>query len=162
MTARDLLIASLRASVSGDPWHGPSLDALLDGVTPDQAAAHPVPGAHSILEITWHLAAWAQEVAARLRGGAPHLPAIGDWPVPEHDRARAWAGARRALHAGHADVLHLLETLTEERLDAPVGPVREAMFGTGVSHGQMIAGLLEHHAYHGGQIALLKRAQGVG
>jgi len=31
-----------------------------------------------------------------------------------------------------------------------------------VSCGRMIAGLLEHYAYHGGQIAILKRALRVG
>jgi uncharacterized damage-inducible protein DinB len=162
MTARDLLLESLRAAVGGDPWHGSSLDALLDGVTAAQAAEHPIPAAHSMLEITWHLAAWTQEVASRLRGTPPHLPAIGDWPATPHEGARSWDAARKALHAAHADLLRLVATLPDERLDAPVGTVREAAFGTGVSSGRMLAGLLEHYAYHGGQIALLRRALGVG
>lgn len=162
MTARDLLLESLRAAVGGDPWHGSSLDTLLDGVTAAQAAAYPVPAAHSILEITWHLAAWTQEVAARLRGTEPHLPAIGDWPAVVGEHARSWDAARKTLHAAHQEVLHLVSVLPDERLAVPVGPVREATFGTGVSCGRMIAGLLEHYAYHGGQIAILKRALRVG
>jgi hypothetical protein len=68
----------LARSVSGDPWHGPSLDALLGDVTPEQAAAHPVPGAHSIVEIVRHVTAWTEEVELRLRGEAPGQPAAGD------------------------------------------------------------------------------------
>jgi uncharacterized damage-inducible protein DinB len=162
MTARDLLLESLRAAVGGDPWHGSSLDALLDGVTAAQAAAHPIPAAHSILEITWHLAAWTQEVAARLRGSEPHLPAIGDWPAAADDHAGTWRDARRALHAAHAEVLRMVSALSDEQFAEPVGTVREATFGTGVSRARMLAGLLEHDAYHGGQIALLKRALGIG
>ena len=41
----------LRKGYSDDPWHGPATEDLLQGVTASQAAAHPVPGAHSLWEI---------------------------------------------------------------------------------------------------------------
>ena len=47
---------------NGQAWHGPSLLSLLAGVTAEQAAAHPVPGAHSIWELTLHIAAWESEI----------------------------------------------------------------------------------------------------
>ena len=33
---------------SGEAWHGPSLIRLLDGLSPEEASRHPIPGAHSI------------------------------------------------------------------------------------------------------------------
>jgi hypothetical protein len=38
-----------------------------------------------------------------------------------------------------------------------VGPARDAPLGSGVTFGVMLVGLMEHNAYHGGQLSLLKR-----
>jgi hypothetical protein len=152
------LTESLRQSLSGDPWHGPSVAALLADITPGEATAHPVAGAHSIIELVLHLAAWTREVGSRLSGNPPALPAIGDWPPYAGDAGPAWAAAQRTLHEAHADLLPLVQRLPAGRLSDRVGDLREASLGTGVSCGVMLAGLAQHHAYHGGQIAILKRA----
>jgi uncharacterized damage-inducible protein DinB len=155
---RENLAESLRQSLSGDPWHGPSIAALLADVTPEAAAARPIARAHSILELVLHMAAWTQEVGARLRGEPPGAPALGDWSPAVGDARTAWAAARRTLDEAHADLLQLVQQLPEERLSEPVGGPRDASLGTGVSVAVMLTGLVEHHAYHGGQIAVLKRA----
>ena len=73
-----------RRAFDGEAWHGPSVLQLLNGITAEQAAAHPIPGAHSIWELVLHVAAWRGAVAARLGGKSPDLPDVGDWPaVPE-------------------------------------------------------------------------------
>jgi uncharacterized damage-inducible protein DinB len=154
----DHLIESLRQSLSGQPWHGPSLVALLADVTPEGAATHPVAGAHSILELVLHLAAWQQEVASRLRGNPPGLPALGDWPLPAGDPATAWARARRLLDEAHADLLQLVPGLSAGRLDQRVGEAQDPSLGTDVPFAVMLIGLAQHDAYHGGQIAILERA----
>jgi len=46
------------------------------------------------------------------------------------------------------------------RWDALVGPSREAGLGTGVSVAVMLHGIIQHDAYHAGQMALLKKALG--
>ena len=51
--------SSLERTVTGPMWHGPALAEVLDGVTAEQAAAHPVKGAHSIWEIVLHVIASA-------------------------------------------------------------------------------------------------------
>jgi hypothetical protein len=150
---------SLCQSPSGDPWHGPSIALLLADVTPGEAMSHPVAGAHSIIELVLHLAAWTQEVGSRLRGNPPALPAIGDWPPYAGDAGSAWASAQQTLHEAHADLLQLVQRLPAGRLSDRVGESREASLGTGVSFAAMLAGLAQHDAYHGGQIAILKRAR---
>jgi uncharacterized damage-inducible protein DinB len=152
------IVESLRQSLSGDPWHGPSVSALLADVTPEDAAARPVAGAHSIIEIVLHLAAWTQEVGSRLSGTPPALPTIGDWPPWDGDAGSAWASARRSLDEAHADLLRLVQRLPAGRLSDRIGDLREPALGTGVTVAAMLAGLAQHNAYHGGQIAILKRA----
>ena len=143
----------LERSVAGDPWHGPSLAALLADVTADEAARRPIPGAHSIVEIVLHVAAWAEEVGARLAGGGPGDPAAGDWPSP-----CPWDEAHARLAAVHAGLLRRVAAFPEERLGERFGGAREPALGTGVTFAEMMIGVAEHNAYHGGQIALLKRA----
>ena len=79
--------------VEGDPWHGPTVVALLDGMPARDAAAHVVPGAHSIWELVLHMTGWAREVQARLTGEAAGEPAGGDWPAVRDVSPAAWAAA---------------------------------------------------------------------
>jgi hypothetical protein len=147
------LSESIARSVAGDPWHGPSLAALLAGVTEAEAAARPVPGAHSIVELVLHTAAWMDEVAARLQGRTPGEPEAGDWPP-----ACPWPAARARLDAAHARLQRALAGFPEARLGEGCGGERVAALGTGVTFEAMLVGVSEHNAYHGGQVALLRRA----
>ena len=49
----------------GDPWYGPNIDEVLAEVTATDAAAQPIPEAHSIWKIALHLTAWVREVERR-------------------------------------------------------------------------------------------------
>ena len=68
----------LQATLDGDPWYGPALWTLLDGVDAAAAAAHPVKGSHSIWELVAHMTAWTNETGRRIQGGANRTPAEGD------------------------------------------------------------------------------------
>ena len=147
------LLESLDRSVPGDAWHGPSLLSILADVTPEEAVARPIPGAHSILEIARHVAAWIGEVDARVQGRPPALPDPGDWPEEP-----GWPEARVRLEGAYRSLRDHLAAFPETRLTEMVGPARDASLGSGVTFAVMLTGLLEHNAYHGGQLSLLKRA----
>lgn len=147
--------AILENALAGDPWHGPSLKALLDDVTPEEAAARPIAGAHSILELVLHAAAWAGEVAARAKGREPAMPDEGDWARAE---GVTLADARARLVKAHAALAEALAGFPEARLTEMVGPSRDTPLGSGVTFERMLLGVAEHDAYHGGQVAMLKRA----
>jgi len=159
MPDRSALYADLARAYDGEPWHGSSLSTLLADVDAAMAAARPVAGGHSIWELVLHMAAWSREVARRLRGAAPAEPAEGDWPAPEASQNEdAWRRAREGLAEAQRDVLAVLASCPEERLTAIVGQTRDPSIGSGLSYAAMASGLAQHHAYHGGQVALLKRA----
>lgn len=158
MTTKDRLIDDLRRALSGDPWHGPSLDAILKGVDAVAASAHPIPGLHSIWENVAHITVWAREAARRVKGHPVQTPAEGDWPAIGATSAARWAAARADLVAAHQELEQALAGLPEERLDEKVGTTRDAPLGAGYSYVVLVAGVLQHDAYHGGQIALLKKA----
>jgi uncharacterized damage-inducible protein DinB len=142
----------------GPAWHGAALAENLHGLTPQEAAARPIPGGHSIWEIVLHAAAWAGEVRRRLEGGAPDLPAEGDWPAVSDTGARAWTEARERLRASHEALAAAVRRFPDARWTERVGVELDAPLGTGISHAAMVSGLLQHSGYHGGQMGLLRRA----
>ena len=74
------IVDQLEREHTGDPWHGSPLHAILDGVTAAQAAARPLPAAHSIWELVLHMTGWKSEVRRRLSGAPAAEPDGGDWP----------------------------------------------------------------------------------
>jgi hypothetical protein len=52
----------------------------------------------------------------------------------------------------------VVDSLEPDDLLRWIGDQRDPSLGAGVTVGTLIRGLLQHHAYHEGQIALLKRA----
>ncbi|HVR98200.1 MAG TPA: DinB family protein [Thermoanaerobaculia bacterium] len=148
----------LRQVYDGDPWHGAPAVQVLAGVTAAEAAARPVPNAHSIWEILLHMTGWTEEVRRRLEGGRPELPAAGDWPPVPEPTEEGWRAARDRFGEAHDRLLAALERLPEERLEGKVGQERDLPLGTGVTLDYTLQGILQHHVYHTGQIALLKKA----
>ncbi len=154
-----VLRGELRRALHGQAWHGPALMEALRDATAQEAAARPVPGAHTVAEIALHALAWTEEVTRRLDGSAASLPLRGDWPdAGEVDEAR-WTEIRAELERAGAALDAAVAALPEERLDERVGGAeRDAPLGSGVPFGVMLHGLAQHHAYHGGQVAVLLRA----
>jgi len=149
----------IKRTVAGPMWHGPALDELLASVSSDQAAARPIPGAHSIWEIVLHVTAWAEIALARLHGQRTGDPAPEeDWPpvpasgsTPGSDAAANWHAALDKLRESY----RALATDTR-RLEASA--FDEKVTGADYSVSNLLHGVIEHGTYHGGQIALLKRA----
>jgi hypothetical protein len=153
------IIDELARAYDSDPWHGPSLTHLLEGVTHDEANGAAVPGAHSIWELVLHIDAWTREVTRRLSGAHAATPLEGDWPpVPAAANAEAWASTRANLASAQRELRDALERTPVEQLERLVGDERSPQLGTGITYEAMLHGLAQHHAYHGGQIALLRRA----
>lgn len=154
------LLDTLRRSYDGDAWHGPALADALDGVDAATAAARPIPGAHSIWELVLHLTVWTAEVARRAGGAVAGMPAEGNWrSAPQTPDAPAWEAARRDLDAARDTLLTTVAALPADQLDRDVPRADPGNADVGPqTYALMLTGLAEHNAYHGGQIALLRRA----
>ena len=161
MSDVQFLHEQLRKGFSDDPWHGSPTAELLKDVTAEEAAAHPIPGAHSIWEIVLHMTGWLNEVRRRLGGREPDMPEEGDWPEPSETSETAWQRDRSRLEEAVAQLLDALSALREEDLDrlgGSLAELRNPALGTGVSHRAMVNGIVQHNAYHSGQITLLRKA----
>jgi uncharacterized damage-inducible protein DinB len=158
MTERKRLIELSANVLEGHPWHAGNIAALLKGVTAEDAAAHPVPGAHSIWELVRHMTAWVEEARARVGGADAGTPASGNWPRIGRVTEQRWQAATSALLTAYRELGQDLAVLKDADLATPVTDHRNGSTGTGMSRYATIHGVIHHAAYHAGQIALLKRA----
>ena len=153
----DRIMEQLQRAYDGDAWHGPSVRAALEGVDAETAAARHGPSAHTICEIVLHITAWTREVARRLRMNVAQDPEQGDWPVRTGVGDAEWDAIVAALDAANAELLEAAARVDDEQLDERIGDARDRASGSGVSRYVTLHGLAQHHAYHAGQISLLKR-----
>lgn len=156
------LIDQLERAHDGDPWHGSPVKDILDGVSHELAARRPPNGAHSIWEIVLHMTGWRNEVARRATGEPAGAPADGDWPATGQPTAAGWEAALKALDAAHRTLADVVRTLSDERMLQPTNDPRNRELGTGVTYYQLLHGIVQHDAYHAGQIAVLKKILGTG
>jgi uncharacterized damage-inducible protein DinB len=153
------VMKQLRRMKEGRAWHGPSLDEALTGVTFELAERRVAPGSPSIYDLTHHVGAWAGELLARIRGRAAQLPDEGDWPADPPTRER-WEAARARLDEAHAALLREILSLDQARLAERVASSDDPALGGGTTVLGMLHGLVQHDAYHAGQIVLIRRALG--
>jgi uncharacterized damage-inducible protein DinB len=140
---------------NGEAWHGPSVLALLDGVTAEQAAARPIPGAHSIWELTLHIAAWEDACRRRLEGDPAQLSDDENFPPITNTTEPAWQDAKTKLSEVHQRLLDAIDATDDSRLDQPIINHTETTFSTAYV---TLHGGVQHTLYHAGQIAILKKA----
>jgi uncharacterized damage-inducible protein DinB len=152
MSEIELLVDQLKRAFEGEAWHGPALMEILDEVDATTAAAHPIPKAHSIWELVLHLATWEQVITRRIQGEALMPADEENFPQLRQPTDSAWREALQKLRSTHGTLIQLVSAMQESRLNDRVpGKDYDLRF--------MLTGAVQHAAYHGGQIALLKKAQ---
>jgi uncharacterized damage-inducible protein DinB len=151
MISSAYLQRQLANSITGPMWHGSSLGELLAEVTAAEARAHPIPDAHSIAELVAHLTSWCTIAGRRLAGETGEASDAEDWPPPDADSEDRWRASVRRLAERYEEMARAAGGMTESRLGATLA-------GRTHAAADMLDGLVAHGAYHGGQIALLKKA----
>lgn len=154
--ARDILAAG----ASGDAWYGSSTADVLRGLSAADAARHVDGYAHSVWDLLLHATAWVEEVARRLDGNDPAPPRDGDWPLAVDDSEDGWEQAKDRFLAATTRLGDLANSFAPDRWSEQVGSDRVQSLGTGVTYAEMVIGVIQHNAYHTGQMALVRKAIG--
>jgi uncharacterized damage-inducible protein DinB len=138
----------LRRVYEGNAWLGPSLKELLSGIDETHAARQPIPRAHSIWELVLHITAWMR--IARERLSADKLRDHNDeenWP----SATGPWKAALTGLDQEARDLERAILSFPPDRLKE-LAPATEPQ-----TYYVLLHGVVQHAAYHAGQIALLKK-----
>jgi hypothetical protein len=144
----------LQRAFSGDPWHGPPLQELIEGVTAEQARSRPFLSAHTIWELVLHIDVYVHAAVEAL-DGIPMPKLYGtemDWPPIAESEPQAWIADKDRLLANADRLAIAIRSLpTDEKLRGTV-PGRDYSFY------YLLHGIVQHSLYHGGQIAMVKKA----
>ena len=147
---------AVAAAISGEAWYGDSVRKILDNVSVKQAQARPIPNAHTIWELVVHVEAWIKFCQGAMQGvpipAWATMPKEQDWPLVTDTSEHAWKQAVSSFLATHLKLVEMIKAFSDDRLDATV-PGRTYNFY------HLLQGMIQHAVYHGGQIALLKKAQ---
>lgn len=156
MTTSEKLSLELEKVLSGDPWYGSSVYDIIEKVAFEAAYEKPSGAAHNIAAIVLHMVAWTEEVMDRMNGLTPGVPSSGDWPPTGSPEEQKWQNYVNDLKLVNVNLLGLIQNTPEEKWNEPVNDKRENEQG-GMTYEEMVYGLIQHHIYHSGQIALLRR-----
>ncbi len=142
------IAGQIRRSFEGPAWHGPSLRELLEGVTEEQARRRPVAGAHTIWELTLHVAAW-------MRIGRERLTATESRGYTDEENfppmSGSWTDALELLDRECRALIESVRSFPDSRLNDTV-PAPEPQ-----TYYILLHGIAQHNIYHAGQIAILKK-----
>lgn len=153
MSETEFIVDQLKRAFDGEAWHGPALMEILEGVDAAIAASRPLSSAHSIWELVLHLTSWEDVIIRRIVHGKP--AELSDdqnfgGAITDHSE-KAWRNAVKTLQEKHSELIKTVSNLPEAKLNDPVP-------GRDYNNRFMLLGAVQHVAYHGGQIALLKKS----
>ncbi len=147
------IIHLLDAAYNGKAWHGGNMIESLKDLTATQAAKRPLSNIKSIWEYVLHLIQWRIFCIKKLQKNASFdiiLNTENDWPKLTNTDKTAWEEALKKLEITQNELKVELRQLSEEALDEIVINRRYSVY-------ELVIGILQHDAYHQGQINLLRK-----
>ncbi len=133
---------------NGDPWIDINLVSVLHSISAKEANKRPLPNCNTAWELTNHIICWRQNVLQRVQGEALITPnnnyfePIGDCSV------KAWEATLKKLALTQIQWLAFLKECKTGSLEKQY-PTNE------MTYYEHIHGIIQHDAYHLGQIVLL-------
>lgn len=134
---------------NGNPWLDITLVGTLSDIHAKKAAKKPVVG-NSIWEISNHIISWREDVLKRVKGTTVTTPA-DNYFTPVHDTSEtAWKETLERLETSQRQWTDFLKQMKDEELASIYPP-------NGYTHYEHIHGIIQHDAYHLGQIVLIAK-----
>jgi uncharacterized damage-inducible protein DinB len=134
----------------GDAWIDVNIMSTLRPLSAHQAAAKFLGNMNSIWEIVNHLIGWREAILKKLRGENIASPENNFFEPIINSSDKAWQETLVRLKASQQKWVEMVETMNEDQVDEVLTPASQTKY-------YLIEGILQHDAYHLGQIVLLKK-----
>lgn len=147
------IINLLNAAYNKQPWHGESLRASLDNLNAAQAAQRPLANTKPIWEYVLHLIQWRIFCIKKLQNNAAfdiELNTTMDWPELIDRSDLAWKNTLIELDKTQEEFINLLKQMDDSKLEETVSNRTYPFYS-------LVYGILQHDAYHQGQINLIRK-----
>ena len=143
----------MKALQEGYAWHGKALEEALEKLEWQKALQKPFADAHSIWEYVLHIIAWRNFATERIKGNAEFQIEIGgevDWPKVEGASEESWKETQVRLSNSSQVLRDLLREQTDRLLEEIVAQKPYSFY-------VLLHGIVQHDAYHCGQIVLTRK-----
>lgn len=152
MWTNEKLVHELRSLYKGKPWLDVTLEGSIKNISAKDAASRPIQNGNSIWTIVNHLVFWHCAVTGRLMNPDKIFVAEGKDFLPIADVTEAaWQKTNENLQTSLEETARAILNFDEKKWDE-VCPGKQTTFY------ENAIGIIEHDAYHLGQIVLLKKA----
>ncbi len=135
---------------NSNPWIDVNIVDTLSNLTADQAAKKVLNNCNSIWEITNHIIDWRLNVLQRIQGKVIKSTANNYFYEIKEPTPQAWQDTINNLAYSQAQWIELLAQIKSEDYEKKY-PVND------MTYYEHIQGIIQHDAYHLGQIVLLKK-----
>lgn len=136
----------------GDPWIDVNLKQTLYSISAEKASRKIAEGRNSIWQILVHVVEWRRMILKRLSGKIIPVPEdnfIREIPEISEDK---WQQILNDLAQTQQDWLNFLDGLKDEVLEKTYPGNNQRFY-------YLIQGVIQHDAYHLGQIVLLSKLE---
>jgi uncharacterized damage-inducible protein DinB len=146
------IVSELQNVNSGEPWFGRAVYEILDEVEPTTAFMKPNNTEHSQIELLYHMITWSEFTLARIeKDQIRDMAAFEklDWRKIDASK-HSWIKGLAIFKSVNKKIIDSLQKKTDDFLEEKVD-YRKYNFRF------LINGLIQHHIYHLGQIAYLRK-----
>lgn len=141
----------MQAQFDGNPWTDIAIVPTLTKLTAAQTAKKVSHNWNTIWEIVNHLIAWRKIVLERMQDNTVPSPEDNCFAHVADTSDTAWTNTLKDFYETQAAWNKLLADFDEENFE-------KVYAGNGHNHYEHIIGIVQHDAYHLGQIVLLSKA----
>jgi uncharacterized damage-inducible protein DinB len=134
----------------GNSWIDVTVNGTLKNISATLAFAHPVSNLNSIWEIVNHLVSWREVVIKRLNGEVIEGPTNNFFEPIKDNSEEAWLKTLKRFDEVQQAWMEFMKGFDSNDLEI-------IYKNTKTTYYELILGILQHDAYHLGQIVLLKK-----
>ena len=150
MTETERIRDQYERALTGDSWHGDNVWKTLAEVEPGQAFQRVLPGVHTIWQLVAHMTYWESQVRRRLQQ-QPELPeAELNFPPMPAATPENWQSALHLFRRSNEEFREALSKVQDSQLDRALSSPEKSVYVE-------LHGVIQHHLYHAGQIAILRK-----
>lgn len=147
---KDRIIGLFKNLYHGHPWIDVTIMATTHKLTAQQAATKVLPNCNSIWEILNHMISWRGNVLQRLQGKILTTPTNNYIKPIVNTSQEAWLKTLEEFKQTQNEWISFLKKFNDEDFGTEYPP-------NGMNHYEHIHGIMQHDAYHLGQIVLLSK-----
>lgn len=132
----------------GSPWIDINISSVLKNVSAEQASKRVLKNCNTVWEITNHIIGWRSDVLQRVQGKIIASPENNYFEPVADTSEKNWADTLKRLSDVQDDWIEFLD-----KVDS--GEFEKVYASNNMTYYEHIHGIIQHDAYHLGQIVLL-------